>query len=245
MVCYSRKSEIVLLMKIYINHCRENRSDIASLFKLVETTKIRIGRDQSFLRKFFRNEISETYSVVEKREIFLYFLEFLKKDNKLDSKINASFMIICPLIINSYKKGELNEVINNEAIKNFTDFIRYINGQRAYSHSRLDIEILQLSSLLMTFMTDQFQEHKKSLLQFGWHFLKILDDKILKHFAYIFTCKFIKIFGIPDDMVLQIYVALLKGQEEMGQHDYEISALSKKALNILIPFLSQKVWGAT
>lgn len=51
-------------------------------------------------------------------------------------------MIIYPLIINSYKKGELNEVINNEAIKNFTDFIRYINGQRTYSHSRLDIEIL-------------------------------------------------------------------------------------------------------
>ena len=143
MVCYSRKSEVVLLMKIYINHCRENRSDIASLFKLVETTKIRIGRDQRFLRKFFRNEISETYSIIEKREIFLYFLEFLKKDNnKLDSKINASFMIIYPLIINSYRKGELNEVINNEAIKNFTDFIRYINNQRSYSHSRLDIEIL-------------------------------------------------------------------------------------------------------
>ena len=95
-------------MKIFINHCRENHGEIKALFQLVETTKIRIGRDQSFLRKFFKNEISETYTVEEKRDIFLYFLEFLKSDeNKVDSKINASFMIIYPLIINSHKKGEL------------------------------------------------------------------------------------------------------------------------------------------
>ncbi len=63
----------------------------------------------------------------------------------------------------------------------------------------------------MTFMPQEFMESKKQLLAFGWLFLKLSDDKILKHFAYIFTCKFIRIFGIPDDMVLQIYVALLKG----------------------------------
>lgn len=94
----------------------------------------------------------------------------------------------------------------------------------------------------MTFKKDEFSEHKKALLSFGWHFLKIFDDKILKHFAYIFTCKFIKIFGIPEEMVLQIYVALLKGQDDMASHDYEISALSKKALNILIPYLAKKNW---
>lgn len=90
----------------------------------------------------------------------------------------------------------------------------------------------------MIFMKEVFSEHKKALLSFGWYFLKISDDKILKHYAYIFTCNFIKTFGIPEEMILQIYVALLKGQEELSTHDYEISALSRKALNILIPFLA-------
>ena len=66
------------------------------------------------------------------------------------------------MIINSHKRGELPEIINCEAIKNFAEFIKNINGQRQYGHSRLDMEILQLSSLLITFMTDQFQDHKKS-----------------------------------------------------------------------------------
>ena len=97
--------------------------------------------------------------------------------------------------------GEIHKVIDKTAINKFTNFISSVNTSRAYQHSRLDIEILQLSSILMTFMKEEFSEHKKALLSFGWHFLKITEDKILKHFAYIFTCKFIKIFGIPDDMV--------------------------------------------
>jgi len=115
------------------------------------------------------------------------------------------------MLIASYRRGEIREVVDSAAISKYSEMVRTINNMRSSSHSRLDIEILQLSSLLMTFLKDEFNEYKKSFLQSGWNFLKCSDDKILKYFAYIFTSKFIKIFGIPIEMVLQIYVALLKG----------------------------------
>lgn len=169
-------------------------------------------------------------------------MQFLKlmerKDVALETKIEASSQIVYPLVIAAARRGEIHLVVDAQAIKQYVQLVCTINMLRSSAHSRLDIEILQLSSLLMTFLKNEFNEYKKNFLQSGWNFLKCSDDKILKYFAYIFTSKFIKIFGIPVDMVLQIYVALLKGQEEMGSQDYEITALSKKALNILIPYLA-------
>ncbi len=123
-VGYVRKSEIILIQKILINYCRENHDDISTLFKLAEVSKIRIAGDYSFLRKFFRNEVPEKYTSQEKKDIFLSFLSYLREsDRPLDSKINASYLIIYPLLTKSFKKGVIREIIDQEAIKKFTDFI--------------------------------------------------------------------------------------------------------------------------
>ena len=57
--------------------------------------------------------------------------------------------------------------------------------------------------------------------------------------AYIFACKFINNFKFAKDKTVQIYVSLLKSQEYMSQHDNDQKILSRKALDILIPYLPQ------
>jgi hypothetical protein len=39
------------------------------------------------------------------------------------------------------------------------------------------------------------------------------DDKTIKNIAYIFACRFIVIFGLPLEKIIQIYVSLLKIQD--------------------------------
>ena len=136
---FKRKSEIVLLLKIILNYCRENHEDYDTLFKLLETSKRRLARDSSFLRKFFSNELPETYSTIEKREIFLYFLKFiLRPEVSVESKIDASSLIIYPLLIKSNKMDQLKKVMDASTIIKFAEFVR----QRSTGHSRIDIEIL-------------------------------------------------------------------------------------------------------
>jgi hypothetical protein len=112
-------------MKILRNYCAENHSDVETLFKLVESTKLRIARDQSFLRKFFRYEISETFTIAEKRDIFLYFLEYFSdSQRKLDSRINASYMIVYPMLVQAHQRNELRQVLSEEVVARYIEFIK-------------------------------------------------------------------------------------------------------------------------
>ena len=70
----------------------------------------------------------------------------------------------------------------------------------------LDIEILQICSLLMTYMKEEFSEFKlkRELIAYGWYMLKT-EDKILKNIAYVFVTKFIVTIGLPDTQkVIQV-----------------------------------------
>jgi hypothetical protein len=73
-----------------------------------------------------------------------------------------------------------------------------------------------------------------------WALLKI-EDKMLKNYAFICTSNFIRIFNIDETTkVLSIYLTLLRGLEALTQYDYEVGALNKKALNILIPYWAKR-----
>lgn len=60
----------------------------------------------------------------------------------LDAKIEASSQIIYPMLIASYRRGEIREVVDSAAISKYSEMVRTINNMRSSSHSRLDIEIL-------------------------------------------------------------------------------------------------------
>lgn len=72
------------------------------------------------------------------------------------------------------------------------------------------------------------------------------DDKMLKNYAFICTSNFLRIFDISEggrsdkSKVLTIYLTLLKGMEALTQYDYELGALNRKALNILIPYWAER-----
>ena len=52
-------------------------------------------------------------------------------------------------------------------------------------------------------MKEEFSacDSKITLISFCWNMLKS-EDKILKNIAYIFSCKFIVTFGLPEEKVV-------------------------------------------
>lgn len=110
-------------------------------------------------------------------------------------------------------------------------------------HGRLEIEILQICGLIISYLKDEYmneegneKERKINLLKFGWFLMKN-EDKVYANIAKLFICKFTAKNGLPFEQIMQIYVSLLKGQEYINSHDNDIKLLSRKALDILIPYL--------
>lgn len=118
--------------------------------------------------------------------------------------------------------------------------VRQFQARNAYNY-RVAIEVLQLSSFIIRSLQRQLADHKRPLLTIIWALLKA-DDKMLKNYAFICTSNFIRVFDIGEGnradngRVLTIYLTLLKNMEALTQNDFELGALNRKALNILIPY---------
>lgn len=69
-----------------------------------------------------------------------------------------------------------------------------------------------------------------------WGLLRI-EDKMIKNYAFVWTSNYIRIFdGFEQPKALGLYLTLIKGLESLNHGDFEIGALIKKALNVLIPY---------
>lgn len=73
-----------------------------------------------------------------------------------------------------------------------------------------------------------------------WGLLRI-EDKIIKNYAFVWTSNYIRIFeGFDHTRALGLYLTLIRGLESLSQGDFQIGALIKKSLNILIPYWDNK-----
>ena len=90
----------------------------------------------------------------------------------------------------------------------------------------------------MPYMKNELSETKRKidLISFGWNMIKS-EDRILKNIGYIFVCKFLIQYTLPESNVIQIFISLLKSQEYINQYDNDVKILNRKALDILIPYL--------
>ena len=71
-----------------------------------------------------------------------------------------------------------------------------------YSDS-MNIEMLQLASLLIKRAPDQLVNKRKELIRFGWNHLK-RDDSAAKYYAFLNVCYFLEAYQAPEKIVLQV-----------------------------------------
>lgn len=106
--------------------------------------------------------------------------------------------------------------------------------------------MLQISNLALSAIKNVLNEnYRNSMILTIWGLLRI-EDKIIKNYAFVWASNYIRTFeGFDANKALGLYLTLIRGLESLSQGDYEIGALIKKALNILIPYWDTRQRSAT
>ena len=75
-----------------------------------------------------------------------------------------------------------------------------------FAADTLRIELLQLSTLLIDTVSNDFVDHRKELIKFAWHHLKA-EDIVTKNWAYVNVCRFIEVGGADSGLYSAACVA--------------------------------------
>ena len=240
----NNREEISQILKIFVQYCKTNRREIKIIFDMLPIFNSRQSIDFSFLHKFYRYYIPENYAPEEKRDIFLYFLDYIRNPTiPIETKANASYILIYPLMLKCFKSGKGPDVFTPRVIDEVCNLVSEPVKKKPIEYGRLEIEILQICGLIITYMKEEYMnqqgsgdDRKIELLKLGWNLMKN-EDRVYANIAKLFICKFISKYGLLYEQTMQLYVSLLKGQEYINSHDNDIKLLSRKALDILIPYL--------
>ncbi|CAK9094971.1 Transcription-associated protein 1 (dTRA1) [Durusdinium trenchii] len=104
----------------------------------------------------------------------------------------------------------------------------------AASSEALQVQLLRLATLLIANYGDELIESRKDLIKFAWNHLKNTDASS-KQWAYVNICTFINVYQIPPDIILQVFVALLR------EHGPESKELVQRSLDVLVPALGKRL----
>ena len=241
------RDEISQILRIFVQYCKNNKKEIKIIFDILPIFNLRHSTDFSFLHKFYRYYIPENYSSEEKRDIFLHFLEYIKNPAfPIETKANASYILIYPMMLKCFKSGKARDMFSSRVIDEVCNLVTELVRKKPVEYGRLEIEILQICGLIITYLKDEYMsinqpgvsgdDRKIDLLRLGWNLMKN-EDRVYANVAKLFICKFISKYGLLYDQTMQLYISLLKGQEYINSHDNDIKLLSRKALDILIPYL--------
>lgn len=103
--------------------------------------------------------------------------------------------------------------------------------QPGIDHTRM--EVLQLSAMLIKYHNTIIQDARKDIIKFGWTYIR-LDDALNKHAAYVVLCYFIANYDTPAKIVNQVYLSLLKNNQNEGR------TLVTQALELMAPVLPKR-----
>lgn len=102
------------------------------------------------------------------------------------------------------------------------------------SREALQVQLLKLATLLIANYGEELDALRKELIKFAWNHLKH-DDSSSKQWAYVNICTFINVYRTPPDIILQVFVALLR------EHSSESRHLVRKSLDLLVPALAKRL----
>jgi hypothetical protein len=126
------------------------------------------------------------------------------------------------------------DVFDTSMVSTFVKEVLFKDGSPAVHGDRLRVELLRLSTLLLEYAPDALEDHRKEVIKFSWGLLKS-DDLNCKNWAYLNICRFISAFETPANIVMQVYIALLRAFQ------HESRELVRVSVAILVPSLQERL----
>ena len=219
------------LMNI-VSHTKEP----ANLFEIVTIFAFRSRYDYTFVKKFLLKELTEVYTIDEKRKVLSHFIQaFSEPDAEQKTLVYGLKHVVLPMLEDAFKlKGEMDLIPDDE----ISSIVKLMLDPPAKALEKfiepLRIQLLQLATCLIKYNSSRMVTHRKELIKFGWNHLK-REEQESKNWAFVNVCHFLSAFQAPEKIILQVYVALLRSHQAEGR------ALVQEALDALTPSLPSRL----
>ncbi|KAJ3121303.1 hypothetical protein HK098_003792 [Nowakowskiella sp. JEL0407] len=226
--------EAINILEIFIMYCRVEHYDTETLFDILKGFSHPDIYEHGFLKKFIYDDVAMTYESECKRLIISKFVEILHDLSVAQSfKATLLKMLLIPVMYISFENGTADfvdvKLIEMLHAKIWHPLLQD-NADTIVSDDFLRMELIQLTTLLVQHASNTVEVARKDVIKYAWHNLKY-DDIICKQAAYVLLARFVHAFDTPAKIVNQIFVHLLKVQQQ------EVRILVKLALDILLPAL--------
>lgn len=232
------------LQKVYVKFLKLSKSDAKNTIDLINylcLNNISICED---MNKFILNDIIKS----EDSDLSRFFLRDVMKhvtdpEFRLSTKIYLLKHIAIPICYYYAKKNKNYDLCQENGES--ADWLKLVaehiwkdrnigEKNESYVVDKFRVELLQLTSLLVMYYPEAVSEWKKEIIKFNWNYIG-LEDNITKQAAYISTVYFIRAFETPSKIVMQIFVAVLKANQN------DVRFMVRQSLDLLAPCLNEKL----
>lgn len=231
------------LQKIYTKYLQISKksTDVVNFIDYICTNKLPFCKE---IDSFLLNDIIKSDNVPLKTEYLNDITKFITDENyQLETKVYLLKHIAIPLCYFDAKNNANNEIAKSgtepaDWLKTISEKIWKSGIQSPKLESciadKFRVQLLQFTSLLVTYYSDAVLNYKKDIIKFNWNFIS-LEDNIAKQAAYISTVHFIRAFNTPAKVVIQVFVALLKTNQT------DVRYMIRQSLDLLAPFLNERL----
>lgn len=235
------------LMSVMVKLLERNPKDLDPLFSLIESITSDDLRETQAVLSYIYNRIISSDSIDFWKVVVLRCLEiYAGKTASQKMKCYLLHNIVNPIVAMDVQRhwngGELAKgarFLDKSVIDSINTKIWKMNLPDPHDdllHPRIDytrMEVLQLSAMLVKYYHAILQDARKDFIKFGWTYIR-LDDVINKHAAYVVIGYFIAHYETPAKIVTQIYLSLLKTNQNEGR------ALVTQALELMAPVMPKR-----
>merc|ERR1719281_2427878 len=137
-----------------VSHTKEP----ANLFEIVTIFAFRSRYDYTFVKKFLLKELTEVYTIDEKRKVLSHFIQaFSEPDAEQKTLVYGLKHVVLPMLEDAFKlKGEM-DLIPDDEISSIVKLM--LDPPR--------IQLLQLATCLIKYNSSRMVTHRKELIKFG------------------------------------------------------------------------------
>ncbi len=246
-----------VLAQFLVNFAKTS-NDVDILFDLLRIFLQPTSSDFSFVQNFLKETVCTRLSIDQKKRVMQRFFPVIASEGIEELKVLSIQFLILPMLRNDFESSvdakkipkekdqgfEANTAIANTPIESlildrdlthtFMKEVLLHGGKTRIYGSRLSIELLKLSSLLLQYMSKEMSDFHQDLIRFSWNLLKS-DDVKTKQWACISICHYISAFPTPPKHILQIYAILLRSYHQ------DAKDLASTAMDLLLPMLSHRL----
>ena len=245
MLAHAELVESKLLVKCFVNVVDRDHEKVKYLFDVLSIFDAKTRVDFTFLVDFYKDVVPATFTPEERRAVLMYFLTAFKKRTLTPPElVSALRLVVLPMLehtlkdvaTDAAKMEEAKLVVTEEAVESIVvDLLETADDEDSDAHTEpMRIQLLKMGTLLIRSLPDELVRHRKELIKFGWNHLKS-EDSGAKQWAFVNVCHFWRRTKLPEKIVLQVFVALLRACQP------EAKELVRQALGALVPALPKRL----